>query len=664
MRLCRIAFFALLMLATVLPRPGLAVPTPVGVDTLLRQETDLSQLPRLRGWSSHMQSSYQRNGGNGDAQNFLSMDGKTAVLADMAGPGAIVRLWSANPNGQVKIYIDDNPVPVIDAPLGKLLDGSMPPFVAPLCQPSSGGFYSYLPIPYARHCRVTVDNPQGLYYHVNFLTFPPGTPVRPFALPLTARDQAAIQAAGDAWAHPENAPALRPSPYRIFSATVPRGQVKTLASYKGPGVIRLLQMNLPDADDRTLRQVVLRAYFDGHKTPDIEAPVADFFGNAFGRKAFTSLLLDQQPNGVLEARFPMPFGRSARWTLENGSAKPVSFGWNVVLDKTPFDARTTGYFHALWSQETTRRGLPHVWAKAQGQRGQFVGIVQTMAAPTRGLGFLEGDEQFRVDSEHWLPSEVKSTVIGPWNGTGTEDCFNSGWYFSGGPNALPVNGALVRSDRGQIDVYRWFLDDAPVFGQSLDAQIEHGGVNDAPGVYYSSVAYWYSDGPAQAWAQMPPASTLDLPPIPPPAPVVPNAIEGESLVNAAKVTFGKVQTQDMSSYGGLWSGDSHLWWTGAKPGDTLTLPLTPPAAGTYDLIGYFTKAGDYGQFTFAMNGAPLPTDFDAYHDGVVPSGPITLGRVTLPAGPSNFVVIIKGKNPAATNTLFGLDALVLKRAPG
>ena len=81
--------------------------------------------------------------------------------------------------------------------------------------------------------------------------------------------------------------------------------------------------------------------------------------------------------------------------------------------------------------------------KCRGQRGKFVGIVQTMAG-SAGLGFLEGDEQFRVDSQVWGKSQVPPTVIGPWNGTGTEDCFNSGWYFSSGPNALPVNGALIR----------------------------------------------------------------------------------------------------------------------------------------------------------------------------------------------------------------------------
>ena len=104
-------------------------------------------------------------------------------------------------------------------------------------------------------------------------------------------------------------------------------------------------------------------------------------------------------------------------------------------------------------------------------------------------------------------------MVGPWNGTGTEDCFNSGWYFNAGPNSLPVNALLVKDDgHGRINCLRWFLNDAPTFQNSLDAQIEHGGDNgDAVGMYYSSVAYWYATGPMQPWAVLPAASAWPSP---------------------------------------------------------------------------------------------------------------------------------------------------------
>lgn len=660
----RIAAFGLLplLLAALPAQPAPATtPTPVGVDTLLRRETDLSQLPRLRDWASNLQSSYDRTGGNGDAQNFLAVSGTTATLADLAGPGAVVRLWSANPNGRLKIYIDDIAAPVIDVSFAKLFDGSLPAlsiaFAPPLTQASSGGFYCYLPIPYAKHCRITVDGPRGLYYQVNSLAFAPHTAVRPFALPLAAADQAALLAAARAWSAPGNGPPAGSA----RAVTLGAGRTQTVGVYRGPGTVRSLGLAVPRAAD--LRRLVLRGYFDGHATPDIEAPVADFFGSGYGHRPFTSLLLSQSEAGAMTARFPMPFAHSARFTLENGVGTKLSVVWNVGMTREPFHPADTGYFHAFWSQEVTRRGLPHVWARARGQRGHFVGIVQTMAG-ARSLGFLEGDDQFRVDAQSDAAGRTPTTVVAPWNGTGTEDCFNSGWYFSGGPNALPVNGALVKDQSGgtgRISAYRWFLNDAPVFQHSLDARIEHGGANDAPDTYYSSVAYWYSSGPTQPWSRTPRAALLGPPHNPRAAHVLTlkDPIEGESLVVGAQATAGKVQAQDMSGYPAAWSGDSQLWWTGDKIGDTLALTL-PPRPGAYDLVAYFTRAADYGQFTFTLNGEAVGGVYDAYHDGVAASGPVSLGRVILPAGPSLLVVTVHGRNDAATNTLFGLDALELK----
>jgi len=184
----------------------------------------------------------------------------------------------------------------------------------------------------------------------------------------------------------------------------------------------------------------------------------------------------------------------------------------------------------------------------------------------RLLGYCEGDDQVRVDDEKFIPSvKFPTTVITPSNGTGTEDGFNSAWYFSEGVKPLPMNGCLIRQDFGRIDAYRFFLNDAPVFQQSLDTQIEHGGLNDSQGEYYSSVAFWYGNGERTSLAPMPAAATLGFPKIT--FQGFPNVIEGESLVPKAKATSGTVQVQEMTGLQNVWSGDSQLLWKGGnKPG--------------------------------------------------------------------------------------------------
>jgi len=626
---------------------------------LLSQVTDISRLPHLPDWTSHLQSSYDRTGANGDFGKFISMEGGEGVMADMDGPGAIVRIWSANPGGHIKIYIDGSGTPVVDTAFRNLFNDTLEPFSSPLCGKSSGGVYSYLPIPYAKHCRVVLTHSKDVYYQVNYLTFRGGTPVRSFTLPLSAGDKAAVDAANKVWSSLDS-----PKPAMPDGGTHLRVEPKAtalLTAYSGPGLVRSIALAAPEASDADLRGLILRAYFDGHDTPDIQAPVADFFGNAFSRKPFRTLLLGSALDGSFHADFPMPYRTLVRFTLENLNDKAIDVVWQNDTIGVPFHDGD-GYFHALWTQETTTEGHPHIWARVTGQHGKFVGVVQTMQSRL-GLGYLEGDDQFRVDNQAWLPSKVSGTVVGPWNGTGAEDCFNSGWYFRDGPISLPLNAVLVKDGyQGRIDCLRWFLADAPVFQASLDGQIEHGGANDAPGAYYSSVSYWYSDGPVQPWSEALSSGQLTFPPLRGPQLIIANAIEGESM--PAKVTAGAAWTQGTAAYGDTWSGSAHLFWNGAiKPADTLTLTFTPPAAGKYDLVGYFTKAGDYGQVSFQINGKPLPVKFDGYAPDVSASGPVDLGPVTLPAGPSILTVTATGKNAQSANYFFGLDALALN-APG
>ncbi len=53
------------------------------------------------------------------------MDPQGHVLAEMDGPGCVVRIWSANPKdaGNVRIYLDGSDKPVLEASLEKLLGG-------------------------------------------------------------------------------------------------------------------------------------------------------------------------------------------------------------------------------------------------------------------------------------------------------------------------------------------------------------------------------------------------------------------------------------------------------------------------------------------------------------------------------------------------------------
>ena len=58
-------------------------------------------------------------------QDAFTPDPQGHVLAEMDGPGCVVRIWSANPDdaGKIRIYLDEAKEPVIEAPLTELLGG-------------------------------------------------------------------------------------------------------------------------------------------------------------------------------------------------------------------------------------------------------------------------------------------------------------------------------------------------------------------------------------------------------------------------------------------------------------------------------------------------------------------------------------------------------------
>ncbi|MGA0133349.1 MAG: PVC-type heme-binding CxxCH protein [Opitutales bacterium] len=142
------------------------------------------------------------------------------------------------------------------------------------------------------------------------------------------------------------------------------------------------------------------------------------------------------------------------------------------------------------------------------------------------------------------------------------------------------------------------------------------------------------------------------------------AIEGESL-KVLSVTGGKTSGQKMTNFkASRWSGNDHLWWTGGKVGDTLTLALPVSAKGTYEVKFVGTKAHDYGTFELRLDGKPLGVDgYDFYNPAeVVTTGELNGGRHELDVGEHRLEIRILAPNPAATpRNMFGLDYVRLER---
>ena len=436
------------------------------------------------------------------------------------------------------------------------------------------------------------------------------------------------------------------------------GDTLTLVDHRGAGIVRRWWVTIAPRNNTAIqRQLIVRAFWDDETEPSVEVPVSDFFGMGFGEwRDFVSVPLNMTSGGY-NSYWPMPFKRRARITVENRSKEIVDrlyYNLDVeAFDRLPDDVL---YFHAQFRRATTVRGTPVTVLEADG-RGHYVGTLLAMQPRHgRSLWYLEGNERVFVDGEH-APRVL---------GTGTEDYFSSGWYFDTGPYSAPYHGAPIKDTlSGRISAYRWHIEDPIPFTRRIAFTIEHGGTNDAPGTDYSSVAYWYQTHPHAAFPPLP----ADLMPVEPWRPrKLAGLIEGEALVSTARATAGKVQVQDMAHFEtgtASWSEGGQLWWVEGRPGARLTLRLRAPAAGTYELVGIFTRAQNYGDVRLSVNGRALSPVVRGYSGVVEPTEQISFGRVRLAAGVNPIVLEIVGKDPRSQGYsegyLVGIDGFLLKR---
>jgi putative membrane-bound dehydrogenase-like protein len=138
---------------------------------------------------------------------------------------------------------------------------------------------------------------------------------------------------------------------------------------------------------------------------------------------------------------------------------------------------------------------------------------------------------------------------------------------------------------------------------------------------------------------------------------VPGAQEGEALKIVEK-TGGNAVSQPMGGFpADKWSGNDHLWWTGAKPGDRLGLEVQAAEAGLYDVEVVLTRARDYGVVRLQLDQTVLDPQLDLFNTPeVVTTGVLTYRGVQLSQGAHRMTFEIVGSNPAAVkNHMVGVD---------
>lgn len=449
-------------------------------------------------------SSYDPTGGNNDGfsgqYSYLREEEGKLVLADLRGPGVINRIWTPTPTDDtLSFYFDGEKTPRLEIKFSDLFSGNVYPFVKPVCGNEVGGFYCYLPIPYRKSCKIVFSGKKIMFHQIQYRNLP-GYTVESYSASMAEGAKDVLKEVGETWS--DISPEM--SRYGMGKSagsqviektfTLLPGQEELFFESRLPGRVTGFEIDGGDGFEGLYKDVILGARWDEDTKDAIHAPVADFFGYAYGQSAMRSMLVGKRQQTDY-CYFPMPFDRKAILRLSYAKRdgvrqKPIQVTTKVYYTAVPRDPDQEGKFYSIWRREIDPpEGAFYTFACLKG-KGHYVGTVhQAQGLRPEMTLFFEGDDSTYVDGKTRL------------HGTGSEDYYNGGWYalldrWDRGIS-LPIHGSLDYSlPMSRTGGYRFYLADKMSFEKELYVGIEHGPEGNTYPVDYASVAYYYAEAPA------------------------------------------------------------------------------------------------------------------------------------------------------------------------
>ena len=513
------------------------------------------------------------------------------LMADVEGPGALVRLWTAAIDGSVQLWLDGANEPVYDGPADDF-------FHRPLdAYPQAGSLNrenlertlyqrdaAYAPMPFARQLRlVWTGNLSHIhFYQLEVRKYAAGTRVVTFSPEDLATYAETIDRVTAALADPDaSLPVPAQSESHGITVEVAPGQSVDALVVDGPAALQQLELQL-EADhlERALRQTVLHIHFDDHPRAQVESPLGDFFGAAPGINPYQSLPFSVLPDGTMTSRFVMPFENAVRVRLENLGDQSVSVAGSARSLPYDWDRERSMHFRARWrvdhdliADPNAVQDLPFLVARG---KGVYVGTTSILLNPNPiptpgGNWWGEGDEKVFVDQDT-LPSLF---------GTGSEDYYNYSWsspdIFTFAYCGQPRNDGP--GNRGFVTNYRWHILDPLPFERSIGFYMELYSHERTPGFSYARVGYHYGrPGLTDDHSAIMPQDVRELRL---PDGWVPAARGGarNSVFHQAEETTGGVPLPLAS--GQLYAGGRLLVWPPRGVGDVLRLNVPVAASGEH-----------------------------------------------------------------------------------
>ena len=486
--------------------------------------------------------------------------------------------------GTLRIYIDNESQPVVEDSVLKVLSGGLlaeeplSTSVSPKTDYQRRGHNLYLPLPYAKHCKITYEcdsveiennhRKPSVYYNINYRTYKKGTQVESFSRDILDRAVSTIKSTAENLKNPEID--ISQTKRLPESKILHPGDTLIININSKNQAVRKLLINL-DAKDikQALRSTVLSVSFDGRQT--VWCPVGDFFGTGYQIYESSTWYSEVSQDGLMISRWVMPFRESCLVKIINYGSQNINldaavhvsdYAWNK--SSMYFGTSWHEYHHlSSWLPEEKQMDSPHFdvnYVTLEGQ-GLYAGDALTVFN-TADAWWGEGDEKIFVDDDIF-PSCI---------GTGTEDYYGYAWCrpetFSHPFIAQPAGNGNFHP--GMTVNMRYRSLDAMPFNQKIRSDMEMWHWAQTT-INFAMTSYWYAM----------PGFTQNIKPEPetvkkqvdlkrtdiyPPIVNDKGVIEGEML-EVVETTGGTAGVQSHDQFN--WSNNGQLWWWEAEKGDQL-----------------------------------------------------------------------------------------------
>lgn len=628
---------------------------------------------------------------NGDTGHVIRVEQnhgrRELVMMEHDGPGVITRMWAPFFHGgfnnrvgeTVRFYFDGSTEPDFETNHIALLTGKGP-VAAPFGQFTARAGDLYLPIPFAKSCKITIEN-SAPFYNISFRAYDPDVKVETFNPSMIESHAATMQRIGEELVNP-SAPNAKDR--KTLKKSIAAGETKTLKLKKGSNVIQQLTFKVDAADrGQAHRSTVLEIEFDGQ--PTVWCPIGDFFATVRTVEPYNTWERDVLEDGTMICRWLMPYEKSATLKLHNLGEQEVSVQALVESSPITWNDRMM-HFYAGWTTLGPLAPNPKLdmnFLKAEG-RGIHVGDNITVVNP-HWAWWGEGDEKIWVDDdfERNFPSQI---------GTGTEDYY--GWAggrhptradeFSvpflanvrvgGEDSGKPEPDGLIHT-RGYNTCTRTRSLDANMFRERIQFDVEHWqwhqGKTDW--LHYSKSVFWYAFPETTHNRQPMPeevAKTLVTPEWVEEYALaqaeanrfqVEGALDVEKLLTRSVPNHVRTHTQEITQGAGKqrFNQDTIQFFQGARAGDAFEFTVTEQYVDR-EISVYLAQSWDFGTVDIYVNDKLVKEGWDGYAAQVQAAPALKLGKHS-PDG--NFIrvkFVVTGKSDQSKGTFLGVDCLVLK----